>query len=1283
MMDPVWCILFLLQKNTEYMNVCGLSLSTIPEVSMKKSLCLVFSLFILAVALSTHAEKPGRTLTLMIYMCGSNLESTYGSATNDIEEIQKACAGNNNLSVLILLGGSNKWKKNYDPDMLHLIEVGSRGSRVLRSMPEMNMGDAEPLSILLQLGPELLPAENYALILWDHGGGPLEGICLDERNEMDSLTLIEIEKAFEDSPFTPENHLSWIGFDACLMSSLETAHVCSRYADYMIASQETEPNTGWNYSFLETIGVDYQAEETGREIVNTYMEGKEETDMLTLALIQLDKITAVEDVADAFFRSIGSKLTAVTFPSLSRSRFGTKNFGRISTGSDYDLIDLFNFSEQFSSASPGEAASLQSALSVAVICTTGNQEDAHGLSIFFPYYNKEMYTNHWASDYARFNMLPSYHQFLSRYSNLWTKKQNIDWFGLSGRAGELTAQRTQSVEISLTEDQAANYVTASCQILQDAGSDRIFRSIYIIEDLPLHGDTVSAEYSFEALYAVDENGKVLTDQIPFIEMGGYYNIYASLGKYSFLYGEETPEPDEKLDVCVQCRRNDETGELKIVNVFPMASQGLTYGREATTLDPAQWNYVAFMDIPRSVSYSDDGRILPYQDWEREKVYDLSINVIDGNGNQVSDFGQIDNLKATMAIPLDYHLTTEVWNHISWNFRFLPLKTSGKNIVAQFIIRDAQGNRWGSDLIALNNPDVKSSVPIAYDPYCFDDCEIQPVEIKLLTTDQFKGICLRFRVNNHGAKPHTLCFMMPIVNNYSITSGLVCGTTIVTERLINPGEECYSDLYLDLSNCLMEGDFVIHSISLIPTFLDADLWLTHRIYINTELAISPTMFSIQPNPILQSYYIQDDLSYRLMTLESDENRLLHGNVAVYNANSFPVRLIPFKEAQDDSYACIISDQVVRNCLDMPAIIDLVPGGSCSFEFSVYPDAYCNLWIDTGYKEYREQIVSNLDQCGFLFALYDNIDSFDKDDDSVSKEITPVIFSLSQPLTFNEPINLISQPVELQQFGLTTSVKTGEMGNSLPVFSTPESTNDSTKDENPYPFFKEFVDLPANPESYGVTFVCPVSDEETENISQMSIWLVSPNPYNKNIYDLLAVLFNEPYLEGSTVAMDFFGLLPALLYSDQSFPCMVEESTGIVDIDLLCNIYLSGIHNVQPGMENQLVRDIHLEYTVDSHQALFTRYTVKPFRPNGDQMDEVVVFYHSPYLIQPGTDGASVVIEPLDDNPEFNEIEAHHFSGAPDIRLLPVENLKPDVIFMITYDDGKVSMIRLPWLQAVQN
>ena len=65
------------------------------------------------------------------------------------------------------------------------------------------------------------------------------------------MTLSQISKALRDGGVK----FDFVGFDACLMATAETALMLNPYADYMIASEETEPGIGWYYTnWLTALG---------------------------------------------------------------------------------------------------------------------------------------------------------------------------------------------------------------------------------------------------------------------------------------------------------------------------------------------------------------------------------------------------------------------------------------------------------------------------------------------------------------------------------------------------------------------------------------------------------------------------------------------------------------------------------------------------------------------------------------------------------------------------------------------------------------------------------------------------------------------------------------------------------------------------------------------------------------------------------------------------------------------------------------------------------------------
>ena len=66
----------------------------------------------------------------------------------------------------------------------------------------------------------------------------------DEYYPNATMTLDEINTALSNAG----TKFDFVGFDACLMATYETAVMLNNHADYMIASEETEPGIGWYYT---------------------------------------------------------------------------------------------------------------------------------------------------------------------------------------------------------------------------------------------------------------------------------------------------------------------------------------------------------------------------------------------------------------------------------------------------------------------------------------------------------------------------------------------------------------------------------------------------------------------------------------------------------------------------------------------------------------------------------------------------------------------------------------------------------------------------------------------------------------------------------------------------------------------------------------------------------------------------------------------------------------------------------------------------------------------------
>ena len=119
-----------------------------------------------------------------------------------------------------------------------------------------DMSDGTLAKTFFRFAAEYAPAEHMMIEYWDHGGGPIKGAEFalnSDGSDNRYMPLNDLSEAVSDvKEYRSDNgkNLEIIGFDCCLMSSLEVASAFhdrnsdNYYADYMIASEETEPIDG-------------------------------------------------------------------------------------------------------------------------------------------------------------------------------------------------------------------------------------------------------------------------------------------------------------------------------------------------------------------------------------------------------------------------------------------------------------------------------------------------------------------------------------------------------------------------------------------------------------------------------------------------------------------------------------------------------------------------------------------------------------------------------------------------------------------------------------------------------------------------------------------------------------------------------------------------------------------------------------------------------------------------------------------------------------------------------
>ena len=257
---------------------------------MKKSISVLLAFIILLTLFCGCINTGSDKKTLFIYMCGSNLESKQGLAGKNIDEILSAEISDS-INIVIETGGTVQWHSHdIDSDSLSRYEIKDGTLKLIETLEVSSMGEAQTLTDFLDWGQKKYPSKHSSLILWDHGAGASQGICFDEKYGFDPLTIAELKSALENAKL--KNKLEFIGFDACLMASMETAYYVKDFANYMLASEEIEPSGGWDYKALcEAMSGKSDYIEIGREICDSFVQKCKEKEKLyaTLSLFDLSQ----------------------------------------------------------------------------------------------------------------------------------------------------------------------------------------------------------------------------------------------------------------------------------------------------------------------------------------------------------------------------------------------------------------------------------------------------------------------------------------------------------------------------------------------------------------------------------------------------------------------------------------------------------------------------------------------------------------------------------------------------------------------------------------------------------------------------------------------------------------------------------------------------------------------------------------------------------------------------------------------------------------------------------
>lgn len=287
--------------------------------------------------------------TVLVYMDGDNNLSRYSS--KDIREMMGSGSGDA-LSIVVL------WDNDPDQDAQGAAErhgyfyVERNAVTLLKNTGEVNMGDPKTAKNFISYAVKNFPADHYLWIWWNHGGAVdraslMKGVCWDDTSGGDHLSEAEQKEVMAHFKEQAGKKIDIVGFDACLMATAEIAYQYKDVASYLVASEQSEPGDGWDYSFLSKIisTPATTAQTLAKHIATCYKKyyQKAEEEDVTMSVLNLARVAAFARSLDDFAAAaMAGGSSGATYRTLSK---GLPMFGSYHDGDRncYFTKDLYGY----------------------------------------------------------------------------------------------------------------------------------------------------------------------------------------------------------------------------------------------------------------------------------------------------------------------------------------------------------------------------------------------------------------------------------------------------------------------------------------------------------------------------------------------------------------------------------------------------------------------------------------------------------------------------------------------------------------------------------------------------------------------------------------------------------------------------------------------------------------------------------------------------------------------------------------------------------------------------
>jgi hypothetical protein len=417
----------------------------------------------LSIDAPTNPATSQNEWTILVYMTGSDLQKPAFDSINEMEAASTLLPSNVNFAVL--------WdQSSTDPSKIYatgtqtpwgtagraIIQADTNPDRIATtfdtSLGELDTGDPQNVINFVNWAKTAAPAKKYALVLWNHGGGDLNGFNLDNEGNATNfnasrLYTNELASALSTLKSSGTN-LNLIAFDACLMGMADVGYALKDYSQALIASQEVEANTGYDYttafSSLFSNPEQTTAAELAAGIVNSYQQQYQgdKRGWDTIAATDSSQYTAFATALKAFTSA------AVALPTSATATWSALQDARDAATSFFqqpDFRDLGQFLQAITTSPNTALTSLKSsaqsaytALQNLVIAQSSDQRNTEGLSVYLPGRNTPLDSGYVSRNQA-FLTATGWKDFLDKFQANGTASNLIaDW----AEANDIAARAT-------------------------------------------------------------------------------------------------------------------------------------------------------------------------------------------------------------------------------------------------------------------------------------------------------------------------------------------------------------------------------------------------------------------------------------------------------------------------------------------------------------------------------------------------------------------------------------------------------------------------------------------------------------------------------------------------------------------------------------------------------------------------------------------------------------------------------------------------------------------------